>query len=124
MTGVDTAEWPSCELTTCADCGQPLLPRQDAGGGRFYGCGCPELVDADDLDEMVAQAVLEQLKQRLARQSFSPRRVRAVWHNANATTRRAIIGTELAAVTISREDGQLHLAYVWNTERPDTRTAR
>lgn len=114
----DTAEWPLCDLASCTTCGQSLTARQE-DDDRIYECGCPDLIDADDLDEAVVQAVREHLHQRLARLSFSQRKIRSVWHNATATTRRAIIRTELAAVTVSRGcDGQLRLAYVWNTELP------
>jgi hypothetical protein len=121
MNGFNPVEWPALELAVCGDCGQWMVPRADRAAQRCYGCGCPQLIDADDLEEAITSAVFEHLRRRLTRLSFGSRRIRAVWHHSDAVTRQAMIRTELVAVTVSHGDGRVRLACQWNTEQPGSR---
>lgn len=113
----DTATWPLAQLADCANCGGTFVPRVDVPEGRFYGCGCPAALDADELDDAVGTAVLEHLIARMRSLSFSAEKLRAAWRRATPTVRRAVIVTELATVTVTRTHDRVQLATTWHTDR-------
>jgi hypothetical protein len=108
----DLNAWLLVELAVCAGCGDLLTPRTQAAECRFYGCRCADVVDANDLEDAVAEVVVDHLIARMVPLLFTARQVRGVWRRAGPAGQRALITTELVSVTVTHADGQFQMASV------------
>lgn len=109
-------------LATCAGCGHALRSAATDTSRRFYGCGCLGVVlDADDLDEAVATAVLDLLAPRV-NELFTLESLRAGWWRATPAAQMALATIELGAITVTVVGDGFTLAVVGSPDLSNPET--